>query len=434
VPLDRHAALDRFRRGRTRTRALFALLDDAAYGERPIARRHPVGFYEGHLPAFAVNTLITHALGRPGLDAHLETIFACGSADAEATAEARGDRTWPSREVVRDYARAADLAIEDIVLHAESERDDRAPLAWTEAIWAVIEHEEMHHETMAYVWHQLPDALKRKPEHYVTAPPRLTESGRRVREPVCIPEGSAMLGTADADFAWDHERPARSVAVSSFDIDLYKVTNAEYMVFMEATGAAPPHFWAPAGASESGARRGLADGKWSLRAMFERVPLPLDWPVYVTWTEADAYARWRQRRLPSEAEFHRAAHGTPDGRERRYPWGDAMRGRAPANADFTRWDPSPVGAHPDSRSAFGVDEMVGNGWEWTSTVSGPFAGRARLPCCPEHSADLFGDNHYVLKGAAPITSRGLLRPGFRHARGASDPLVYAAFRTVSPSR
>ena len=111
-------------------------------------------------------------------------------------------------------------------------------------------------------------------------------------------------------------------------------------------------------------------------AMFERVPLPPAWPVYVTWAEARAYARWRGRRLPTEAEFHRAAFGTPDGqRARAIPWGDALRraGR-PANFDFARWDPEPVGAHPDGASAFGVHDLVGNGWEWTSTVFAPFDG------------------------------------------------------------
>src|SRR6266850_4609722 len=113
---DRPAALDRFRRARARTRALFDLLDPSAYFEKPIALRNPVVFYEGHLPAFAVNTLIKKGLGRPGVDGDLETIFARGiDPEQEAAAVARGNPAWPSRGVVRGYADAADALIEDAI-------------------------------------------------------------------------------------------------------------------------------------------------------------------------------------------------------------------------------------------------------------------------------------------------------------------------------
>jgi formylglycine-generating enzyme required for sulfatase activity len=169
---------------------------------------------------------------------------------------------------------------------------------------------------------------------------------------------------------------------------------------------------------------------WFWLGMFERVPLPLDWPVYVTWAEANAYARWRGRRLPSEAEYHRATFGTADGRERAYPWGDGLAGRPPANFDFQRWDPEPVGAHPQAASAFGVHDLVGNGWEWTSTTFAPFDGFAPLPSYPEYSADFFDGDHFVMKGASPVTARELVRPGFRNWFRPRYPFVYATFRTA----
>jgi formylglycine-generating enzyme required for sulfatase activity len=164
--------------------------------------------------------------------------------------------------------------------------------------------------------------------------------------------------------------------------------------------------------------------------MFELVPLPETWPVYVTWAEAQAYARWRGLRLPTEAEFHRAAFGTPEGRERRYPWGDTPGPVAPANFDFRRWDPERVGAHPDAASAFGVNDLVGNGWEWTSTVFAPFPGFQPLPSYPEYSADFFDDEHFVMKGASPVTARALTRRGFRNWFRPRYPHVYATFRCV----
>ena len=98
----------------------------------------------------------------------------------------------------------------------------------------------------------------------------------------------------------------------------------------------------------------------------------------------------------------------------RYPWGteppDATRGVF----DFSSWDPEPAGSHPAGRSAWGVDDLAGNGWEWTSSVFAPFPGFRTLPSYPEYSADFFDGEHVVLKGASPATARELLRPSFRN--------------------
>lgn len=446
-PLDRTAALQRFRQARARSRALFALLADEAYYARPIALRNPVVFYEGHLPAFAVNTLLKRGLGQPGIDDHLETIFARGiDPDDEANAIARGNPAWPSREVVRQYVDEADRRLEAAILEAPLDRPDHPLLVDAQALYAILEHEEMHQETLAYIWHQAPYDWKRKPEHYVTAPPRLRETSPD-SPLVGIPAGRVTLGTPDAPgdpsaFAWDNERPARRVEVDAFRIERHKVTNAAFLAFVDAGGyrdrrwwrdedwawvvddqVTHPPFWVP-GADGTG---------WRLRGLFEEVPLQPSWPVYLTWAEARAYARWRGLRLPGEAEFLRAAYGTPDGHERRYPWGDEMPHRAPANFDFLRWDPEPVDARPDAASAWGVEGLVGNGWEWTGDVFAPFPGFAPLPSYPEYSAEFFDGQHFVMKGASPVTARGLVRPGFRNWFRPRYPFVYATFRCVAPA-
>ena len=177
VSIDRRALSERFTRVRARTRALFALVSEEAYYARPIPLRNPVVFYEGHMPAFAVNTLLKRGLGEPGIDAELETIFARGiDPDEEAAAVARGNPAWPTREVVREYAGEADRRIADALANGDIVRDDRPLLVGGEAAWAILEHEEMHQETLAYIWHQMPYAWKRKPESYLTAPPRLCHS------------------------------------------------------------------------------------------------------------------------------------------------------------------------------------------------------------------------------------------------------------------
>lgn len=148
--------------------------------------------------------------------------------------------------------------------------------------------------------------------------------------------------------------------------------------------------------------------------MFEALPLPADWPVHVSQAEASAYARWQGRRLMTEAEFHRAAEGA-----------------APGHVDFAGFDPIPAGSHPQTASAWGVHDLIGNGWEWTSTVFGPFPGFEPMRSYPEYSADFFDGRHYVMKGGSQATAVELTRPSFRNWFRATYPYVYAKFRTVA---
>ena len=163
---SRRSFSTRFAVNRRRTRALFDLLDESVYYERPISLRNPVVFYEGHVPAFSVNTLIKKALGRPGVDEHLETIFARGiDPESEATSVARGNPAWPSRAEVRQYVerRGPSDREGDLV------RRSRARLAirccdQARALWTILEHEEMHQETLGYIWHQVPYSLQAQAE------------------------------------------------------------------------------------------------------------------------------------------------------------------------------------------------------------------------------------------------------------------------------
>jgi formylglycine-generating enzyme required for sulfatase activity len=164
--------------------------------------------------------------------------------------------------------------------------------------------------------------------------------------------------------------------------------------------------------------------------MFEDIPLPLAWPVYVSQAEARAFARWKGRRLPTEAEFHRAAFGTPDGSERQFPWGDAAPDGSRGNFDFAHWEPVPAGSRPAGASAWGVQDLVGNGWEWTSSVFEPFPGFRPMVSYPEYSADFFDGQHFVMKGASQATARDLIRRSFRNWFRPNYPYVYATFRTA----
>jgi formylglycine-generating enzyme required for sulfatase activity len=169
---------------------------------------------------------------------------------------------------------------------------------------------------------------------------------------------------------------------------------------------------------------------WSYRTMFDEIPIPLDWPVYVSHDEADAYCRWVGKELPSEAEWHRAACGTRGGAERAYPWGAEPPSLRHGNFDLQRWDPVPIGSHPMGASDFGVDDLVGNGWEWTRTQFAPFPGFQPFSFYRGYSADFFDGKHFVMKGGSPRTAASMLRRTFRNWFQPHYPYVYATFRGV----
>jgi formylglycine-generating enzyme required for sulfatase activity len=163
--------------------------------------------------------------------------------------------------------------------------------------------------------------------------------------------------------------------------------------------------------------------------MFEMTPLPMDAPVYVTLAHARAYAEWKGLRLPTEPEFHRAAYATPGGAERAYPWGsEPPDARRHGNFDYLAWDPVSVAAFPGGDSAFGVSQLVGNGWEWSTTPFAPFPGFAPTSVYPGYSADFFDNQHFVLKGASPRTAALLTRRSLRNWFRPDYPYLYATFR------
>ena len=408
---------DWYARNRARSQALFDLVADAAYYSRPIDLRHPIVFYEGHIPAFSFNTLVKRALGGPSIDASLETLFARGIDPSEDQAGRSTGHQWPSRAEVRQFAAEADRRVRAALARDDLDRPGDPLLNRAEAAFTILEHEAMHQETLLYMWHRLPLEQKHRPQNY-----QPVVNGRvPAQEWIEIPAGRVTLGL-DTDallFGWDNERPHLEADVAAFTLQRHDVTNADYLEFVNQGGPAPL-FWE---------RHGDA---WYWRGMFDLIPLPLSWPVYVSHADASAYAEWRGWLLPTESQFQRAAYGTTDDSERTYPWGEASPSREHGVFDFASWDPEPAGSHPAGRSAWGVDDLVGNGSEWTNTVFAPFPGFRPMPSYPEYSADFFDAEHFVMKGASPATARELIRPTFRNWFRPRYPYVYATFRCVRP--
>jgi gamma-glutamyl hercynylcysteine S-oxide synthase len=311
----------------------------------------------------------------------------------------------------------------------------------------IVQHEQQHAETMLAT-HQL-----RTGEPVLAAPPPPAPApghgpGQQARLPaglpveVLVPGGPFTMGTSTEPWALDNERPAHRVDVPGFWIDTVPVTNWAYRAFVAADGYDDARWWSAEGWAHR-QRAGLVaplfwrrDGAGWARLRFGRVePLPDDEPVlHVSWYEADAYARWAGRRLPTEAEWEKAARWDPvSGRSRRYPWGDEDPTPERANLGQRHLQPAAVGAYPAGASPLGVQQLVGDVWEWTASTFTSYPGFAAWPY-REYSEVFFGGDYRVLRGgsfgADPVACRGTFRnwdypirrqifSGFRCARDAA---------------
>jgi gamma-glutamyl hercynylcysteine S-oxide synthase len=405
------------------TDALFALIRPEALYERPIPARHRLIFYLGHLEAFDWNLIAGQAVGFESSHADLDKLFAFGIDPVDGGLPMDQPADWPRESEVRAYN-----------ANVRAQLDELLPETDSTLLHVAIEHRLMHAETLTYLLHQLPldKTIHPQPEKAIAVPmepPRLAT----------IPAGTATLGQSRSSsvFGWDNEFEELRVSVPAFRGDVFPVTNAQFLQFVQAEGYNREEFWSAedwAWKDESSRTHPcfwrLLGGDWHLRTMFAEVPLPPDWPVFVSHAEASAYARWANKRLPSEAQWHRMAYGAPDANERPYPWGNAAPDGERGNFNFARWDPTPAQAHPRGNSAFGIADLLGNGWEWTATPFQPLPGFRAFPFYPGYSADFFDGKHYVLKGGSPRTAESMLRRSFRNWFQPRYPYLYAKFRCV----
>jgi len=418
---------------RARSDELFEIVRPEAFYERPIPERHRIIFYLGHLEAFDWNLFGREIDALKSFAPTLDKLFAFGIDPVNGGLPDDQPADWPERKEVLRYNHDVRAALDEQLAPALEASDDRQQ-AVSQFLHVAIEHRLMHVETLAYMLHRLPVNLKRVRQG-PTAPrapqvrPHMTQ----------IPAGVATLGLKREDkvFGWDNEFEENSVFVPAFRIDTYKVTNLQYLRFVAEGGYSERSFWNDADWEWLQSSGTLHPGFWVrrgnqffFRTMFDEVPLPLDWPVYVSHAEASAYARWAHKELPSEAEWHRAAYGAHNGAERAYPWGDEPPRPGFGNFDFELWDPTPAAAFPAGSSAFGVTDLVGNGWEWTRTVFAPFDGFEPFPFYPGYSANFFDNQHYVMKGGSARTAASLLRRSFRNWFQPRYPYIYTGFRCV----
>ena len=434
---SRSLLLARLVDARRRTDTLFDMIPPAHMLERPIPERHRFLFYLGHLEAFDRNLLGTRMRIRQPSSA-LDALFAFGIDPTDGHALPDDPTSaWPELSQVRAYAHASRRALDaELPSALDTEHLGAHPDETSTAFLldVAIEHRLMHAETLAYLINHSSIARRIRRAGPFPSPVLASE---RVR----IPAGVATLGVdrdAATTFGWDNEHESQRVDVPEFEILRCMVTNGDYIRFIAEGGYDTPDYWTAADWSWRSDNNithpafwARLDRRWFHRSLTELIPLPLDWPVYVSHAEASAYARWAGLALPTEAQWHRAAYGTPEGDERAYPWGAAAPDSRRGNFDFRSWDPRSVDAYRDGDSAFGVRGLLGNGWEWTSTPFAPLPGFRPFPFYHGYSADFFDGAHYVLKGGSALTAAPMLRRSFRNWFQPHYPYVYAGFRCVA---
>ncbi|HEU4698511.1 MAG TPA: ergothioneine biosynthesis protein EgtB [Gemmatimonadales bacterium] len=423
----RRRLADLLREARERTLLLIAPLEEA-----DLARQHdplmgPILWDLGHIARFE-ELWLTRNLDGPVEFGEMPGLFN----PFEHPRRTRGALALPSlAETLRTMAEIRERVLERL---ETADLGGDAPLLRDGYVYRmVLQHEYQHDETIL-------QTLRLKQGAPYRAPRALTPpAGRRLADPgtmVRFPGGAVELGTDDRTVAYDNERPRHVVELAPFWIDAAPVTNADFVTFMGDGGYDRRELWSEAGwawRTESGERAPKywewADGEWLVHWYDRTEPLALTHPVcHVCYYEAEAYARWAGKRLPTEAEWEAAATWDPAaGRKRTYPWGEVPPTRFVANLDQLAFETAAVGAYESNRSPIGAYGMIGDVWEWTASDFGPYPGYESFPY-REYSEVFFGPEYKVLRGGSWATRPGAIRGTFRNWDYPVRRQIFSGFR------
>ncbi|MFN2382987.1 MAG: ergothioneine biosynthesis protein EgtB [Gemmatimonadota bacterium] len=445
-PRITYAAL--LQRVRRRTHDLLDLLTDEQLARPAAPILSPIGWDLGHIAAFEELWLIRTVDAIVG-GGELPT----GAPEVDAAPGEGLDPVYDAIQTPRVERAALPLPDRDALLRrlrevrqAALERLRTAPLDGGHPLLAggyvydlLAEHEAQHQETMLQAIALMPGLAYEPATRSDTPHPTLPPDARMV----WIPGGAFPLGARGTRwFLYDNEQPQHWVDLAPFWMDTAPVSNGEFLAFLEDGGYGRREWWTPAGWSWR-QREGIthpggwrcAVGGWEETHFGQVEPLVLTRPVcHVSWYEAEAFARAAGKRLPTEAEWEKAAAWDPELRvKRRWPWGDQLPDPRRANLDAQTFLPAPVGAYPDGRSFYGCHQMAGDVWEWTASAFLPYQGFEPFPY-REYSAVHFAHGHRVLRGGSWATAGSLARATFRNWDLPERRQLFAGFRCAEDRR
>jgi ergothioneine biosynthesis protein EgtB len=406
------------------------LLFEVVQAEKDLRRQPAPGFrpilwHLGHVGAFESYWILQRAKGDASISPHYDLIF-----DPIKTPKDDSLNLPPVAEI-EEYLMRVRRDVLNYLFNTKT--DNSNPLLRDGYIFfMVLEHEYQHQETLLYLLQMLDPELKRQPEQ---AEGRTGSTELRT-EMILVPGGELEIGSVGYPFAYDNEQPPHRVELADFLIDKYPVTNGEYVDFLTAGGYQTRSLWSEAGwkwKEENNITQPLYwsfdDGVWRVREMFSNDELKPNHPVTgVSWHEAEAYARFVGKRLPTEAEWEKAASWNPQTQtNQRFSWGDELPDVSHANFAIQRWGTTPVDAFESTPSSYGCVDMIGNVWEWTATVFDGYPGFKPFPY-KEYSELWFDGDHRVLKGGSWATRSPILRCSFRNFWRPQFRIAFAGFR------
>ena len=408
---------------RRRTEELLAPLDDERMTTQFDQLMSPPVWDYAHIGVFEDLWLVQTLSGSAPVDEELQTTYNA----IETVRVVRGHLKLLGVSEARDYLER--VRERTLALLEEVSLDGEDPLLQKGFVYdLIIQHEQQHDETIL-------QTLQLTPGRYLEQLPELPSAGEIEDGMVSVPAGRYPIGS-DRHEPYDNEHPCHQVELAAFEIDRTPVSNGDYLSFIEAGGYAREELWSRDGwewrwvfdiqAPEYWSRQ---EGEWTVSRFGHRLPVDPRLPVlHVSYFEAEAYARWAGKRLPTEFEWEVAASWDPDsGRQRRYPWGDRPPTAELANLDHSLLSAAPIGAYPAGASALGCQQMIGDAWEWTSSDFLAYPGFSAFPYS-EYSEPFFGDGFKVLRGGSWATRPRVARNTFRNWDSRLKRQIFSGFR------
>jgi iron(II)-dependent oxidoreductase len=437
-PISTLELIKALREARERTLELIDdLSDDQLMGPR-LGIVNPLRWEIGHIAWFQEYWILRHLGGLQPMLGQGDRLYD----SARVAHDTRWDLPLPSRAETLAYMRQ----VLDRVCDLDDNRHREANEGYDERYFLhlVLVHEQMHAEAITYTRQTL--CYPRPRLSIASYIGSLVQTGP-IGGDAHIPGGAIEIGASRGTaFQFDNEQPSNTVIVAPFLISKAAVSNGEFAAFVEGGGYVRRDLWSDEGwqwKQENRAEQPVywqreSSGRWLRRNFNEWVPLDDRVAViHVNWFEADAYCRWAERRLPTEAEWEMAASfeplvdgGSTSNQERPYPWGIDPPTSERSNLDWHAMGCIDASALPAGDSAFGCRQMIGNVWEWTATTFDGYPGFVPGPY-KEYSEPWFG-NHKVLRGGCWATRSRMIRSAYRNFYTPDRRDVLAGFRTCSP--
>lgn len=395
------------------TVALFEQLENTTFCSQAHPDFSPVGWHLGHIAYAESLWLLERTAGLGGLFPEYRRLFAADGLPKSQRVQ------LPPQEIIRHYL---DTVREKVLCYLETADLERQERLWR---W-IIQHESQHSETVAFVL-QLQRFLKDRSQGGQGRLSLTTAEApaNNLDEMIQVPEGYFEQGNDSID-ALDNERPVHQVYLDTYWIDRYPVTCGQYRIFIEAGGYQNSYWWSQEGWRWLQSQMVTQPLYWSDNSEWDNHPV-----CGVSWYEAEAYAKFVGKRLPTEAEWEKAASWDVASSYRRtYPWGEVAPDENKCNHDSFIGQTTPVDTYPKGQSACGCYDMLGNVWEWTTSTFDGYAGFVSYPYVG-YSQVYFDGQHRVLKGGSWATRPWALRSSFRNWYYREVRQILAGFRCAS---